>query len=163
MRIVGERWHEGSIRIAQEHIVSQLLTNLLGGMMRIYTPADPEATIMTATLSDDLHEFGILASAILATGAGLGVIHLGASVPAKEVSYAAKRSGADVVLISITSLNDRMLREEQLRTVRATVADRVELWVGVNPPGTALSLKGVRVLRNFEELEREIQRLGGKF
>lgn len=162
MRIVGDRWHEQTIRIAQEHIVSQLLTNLLGAMIRIYASFQPPARIMTATLSDDLHEFGILAAAMLSTGAGLGVTHLGANLPAKEIAYAAKRSRADVVLISITNLQDRMLREEQLRTLRASVATNVEIWVGVNPPNTDLSIKGVRILRNFADLELEIRRVGGK-
>ena len=62
-----------------------------------------------------------------------------------------------------TDFNDRMLREEQLRSLRASVPNNVEVWVGVNPPNTTLQFKGVRVLRNFEDLEREIQRVGGKF
>ena len=103
MRMVGDRWHEEQLRIAQEHLVTQLMSSLLGGMLRIYAPQDPPAVIMTATLSDDLHEFGILAAAILAAGSGLGVIHLGANLPAREISYALKRSKADVVLISITN------------------------------------------------------------
>jgi DNA-binding transcriptional MerR regulator/methylmalonyl-CoA mutase cobalamin-binding subunit len=163
LRIIGERWHEQSLRIAQEHLTSQLLRNLLGGMMRIYAPPHPSSTLLTATFSDDLHEFGILISAILAAGAGLGVLHLGANLPVKELSYATKRSGVDVVLVSITDFNDRMLREEQLRSLRASVPNNVEVWVGVNPPNTTLQFKGVRVLRNFEDLEREIQRVGGKF
>jgi hypothetical protein len=36
----------------------------------------PRVAILTATLSDDLHEFGILAAAILAAGFGLGVVEL---------------------------------------------------------------------------------------
>jgi MerR family transcriptional regulator, light-induced transcriptional regulator len=163
MRMVGNRWHEEQLRIAQEHLVTQLMSSLLGGMLRIYAPQDPPAVIMTATLSDDLHEFGILAAAILAAGSGLGVIHLGANLPAREISYALKRSKADVVLISITNLSDRMLKEEQLRLVCSSTASHAEVWVGLNPPTTDLRLKGIRVLRSFEELEQEIQRRGGRF
>jgi methanogenic corrinoid protein MtbC1 len=163
MRIAGERWHEQRMRIAQEHLMSQLLSNLLGGIMRTYAPAHPPAVVMTATLSDDLHEFGILAGAILAASAGLGVIHLGPSLPAKEVVYAAKRSGTDVVLLSITSPQDRMLRQEQLRSIRTGISKDTELWVGVNPATTSFNVNGIRVLNNFEELEREVQRIGGRF
>ncbi len=163
MRIAGERWHEQRIRIAHEHLMSQLLSNLLGGIMRIYAPVNPPAVLMTATLSDDLHEFGILAAAILAAGAGLGVIHLGPNLPAKEIAYAAKRSRAGVVLLSITNAQDRTLREEQLKIVRAALPAQGDLWVGVNPPDTVLNVRGIRQLKDFSELETELQRIGGRF
>jgi len=157
MRIAGERWHEERMRIAQEHVMSQLLSNLLGSIMRTYAPSDPATVVMTATLSDDLHEFGILAAAILAAGAGLGVVHLGANLPAKEIVYATKRSRADIVLLSVTNPQDRMLREEQLRSIRAGVPRETAVWVGVNPSDTVLNVSGIRVLRDFSELERELQ------
>jgi DNA-binding transcriptional MerR regulator/methylmalonyl-CoA mutase cobalamin-binding subunit len=161
MRITGEKWHEQKLRIAQEHVMSQLLSNLLGGIMRTYAPADPPALIMTATLSSDLHEFGILAAAILAAGMGLGVVHLGPDLPAKEIIYAAKCSAADVVLLSVTNPQDRMLREEQLRSIRAGVSKETAVWAGVNPADAVLNVRGVLLLRNFTELEREFVRIGG--
>jgi len=163
LRTVGELWHEQQLRIAQEHMVSQLLGSLVGGMLRVYAPEHPPATILTATLSDDLHEFGILAAAILAAGAGLGVTHLGPNVPVKEIVFAAKRSGADVVLLSLTNPQDRVLRAEQLRSVRALLPASIEVWAGMNPASVDLGVKGVQTLRDFLELERAIRRLGGRF
>jgi len=160
MRIAGERWHEQRMRIAQEHLMSQLLSTLLGSIIRTYAPLNPPAVILTATLSDDLHEFGILAAAILAAGAGLGVIHLGADLPVKEIVYAAKHSGTSIVLISVTNAEDRTLREEQLRAIRVGVGKNIDVWVGVNPRDTVLNLNGIRILRDFSELERELQRIG---
>ena len=49
MRIVGEHWHEQRMRIAQEHLISQLLGNLLGSIIRIYAPVHSPALLMTAT------------------------------------------------------------------------------------------------------------------
>jgi MerR family transcriptional regulator, light-induced transcriptional regulator len=163
MRVAGDRWHEQRLRVAQEHLLSQLLTALLGGLMRIYAPGDPPALLMTATLSDDHHEFGILAAAMLASGAGLGVIHLGSNLPLKEIAYAAKKSGADVVLLSITNPQDHTLREQQLRSLRAGLANPIEIWAGVNPASTDFQVKGVRLLRDFRDLEQELQRIGGRF
>ncbi|HEY2385060.1 MAG TPA: MerR family transcriptional regulator [Terriglobia bacterium] len=162
MRIVGEQWHEQRLRIAQEHLVSQLLRNLLSGMLRIYSASNPPAVLMTCTLSGDLHEFGILAAAILSAGAGMGVIHLGPNLPANEIAYAAKRSGANIVLLSITTFEDRSIRDQQLRSVRVNLPSNVEVWVGVNPPNLSLGVRGVHILKDFADLEREIQRLGGK-
>jgi MerR family transcriptional regulator, light-induced transcriptional regulator len=163
MRLAGDRWHEQRLRVAQEHLLSQVLTALLGGLMRIYSPGNPPAVLMTATFSDDHHEFGLLAAAMLAAGAGLGVIHLGSNLPLKEIAYAARKSGADVVLLSITNPQDHTLREQQLRSLREGLANRVEIWAGVNPAGTDFQVKGVRLLRNFRNLEQELQRIGGRF
>jgi DNA-binding transcriptional MerR regulator/methylmalonyl-CoA mutase cobalamin-binding subunit len=162
MRIAGERWHEQRLRIAQEHMLSQLLGNLLGGMIRIHARPSPRATILTATLSGDLHCFGLLASAILAAGAGLGVVHLGASLPAKEVIFAARRSEADVVLISVTAPEDILLSREQLKSIRSQIPNTTEVWMGLNPPELDLRLKGIVVLEDFHTLETQLQRVGGK-
>jgi DNA-binding transcriptional MerR regulator/methylmalonyl-CoA mutase cobalamin-binding subunit len=163
MRIVGERWHEQRLRIAQEHLMTQLLGNLLAAMMRTYAPLDPPATILTATLSGDLHEFGVFAAAILAAGAGIGVVHLGADLPAGEIVYAVRRSRADVVLISVTNAQDRILREEQLRSIQKGTGSQTEIWVGLNPPNTVFDVKGIRFLKDFGDLERELLRIGGRF
>jgi DNA-binding transcriptional MerR regulator len=163
LQMVGEQWHDQRLRIAQEHMITQLLSNLLAGMTRIYAPERPPATVLTATLSDDLHGFGILAASILAAGAGLGVIHLGPNLPVKEIVYATKRSGADVVLLSLTNPHDRTLREEQLRRVRSGLPAAVELWIAINPPAANIIVKGARVLTAFEDLERELRRIGGRF
>ena len=142
--------------------MTQLLGNLLGGIIRTYTPIDPPGVILTGTLSDDLHEFGILAGSILAAGAGFGVVHLGPNLPPKEIVYAAKRSNADVVLLSVTNPQDRTLREEQLRSIRAALPKETDVWVGVNPPKTTFSVAGIRLLQDFDALERELQRVGGR-
>ena len=160
MRIAGEQWHEQRLRIAQEHLMSQLLSNLLGSIMRTYATPNPAAVLLTATLSDDLHDFGILAAAILAAGVGFGVVHLGPSLPVKEIVYAAKRSNADVVLLSVTNVQDRMLREQQLRSIRSGISKQTALWVAVNPGHTVLNVNGVRILRSFAELELELHGMG---
>ena len=143
--------------------MSQLLGNLLGGIIRIYAPEHPAASILTATLSDDLHEFGILAASILAAGAGLRVIHLGPNLPTKEVLFAAKRSGANIVLLSLTHVPDWQVRERELRSLRAGLPMNVELWLGVNPSSLDVRVDRARVLRDFRELESSLQRVGGRF
>jgi DNA-binding transcriptional MerR regulator len=163
LRAIGEQWHEQRLHIAQEHMMSQLLTSLLGGMSRIYAPQQPPATVLTATLSDDLHGFGVLAAAILAAGAGLGAIHLGPDLPVTEVVYAARRSGADVVLLSVTFPQDRQLRQEQVRSVRTGIPREVELWVALNPASLEFDVRGVQWIKDFLDLERQLQRIGGRF
>ena len=163
MRIAGERWHEQRMRIAQEHMLSQLLNNLLGSVLRLYAPRNPPATILMATLSGDLHAFGLMASALLAAGSGLGVVHLGASVPSTEIIFAAKRANARVVLASITGPQDELQCREQLRRLRGALPQGVEIWAGVNPGNIDIPVKGILKLADFMALEVQLQRMGGRF
>jgi DNA-binding transcriptional MerR regulator len=167
MRLSGQRWHDQRMRVAQEHMMSQLLGNLLGGMLRLFTPVSPPATVLTAALAGDLHGFGILAAAMLTASAGLGVIHLGPNLPLEEVSFAAKRAGARVVLISLTGSDDFAERASQVASLRSRLPADTELWVAVNPRELAAALKvkrkGVQCIRDFGELEHELKRIGGRF
>jgi hypothetical protein len=40
------------------------------------------------------------------------------------------------------------------------VGKDIDVWVEVNPSGTILNVQGIRVLRDFSELEIELQRVG---
>jgi DNA-binding transcriptional MerR regulator/methylmalonyl-CoA mutase cobalamin-binding subunit len=166
MRLAGQRWHDQRMRVAQEHLLTQLLSNLLGGMLRLYTRSNPPATVLTTTIAGDLHGFGILAAAMLASSAGLGVIHLGPNLPAEEVSYAARRSGSSVVLMSLTGEENLAEGSSQLASVRARLPAETELWVALNPPELVAKIKmmkkrRVKLIVDFVELERELKRVGG--
>ena len=167
MQLAGQRWHDQRMRVAQEHMLTQLLGNLLGGMLRLYTPSNPPATVLTATLSGDLHAFGILAASMLVASAGLGVTDLGPNLPLEEVSYAAKRSNARAVLISITWPENLKECAGQLVALRSRIPANAELWVAVNPASLVSKLnvkrKGIHWIKDFAELEHELKRMGGRF
>jgi methanogenic corrinoid protein MtbC1 len=167
MRLVGERWHDQRLRVSQEHMLTQLLTNLLGGMIRVYASERPPSSLLTATLSNDLHSFGVLAAAMLAAGSGLGVLHLGPNLPPEEIAYAAKRSLARVVLVSVTNAQDPADVSSQLDLIGTRILADTELWIGVNPPEAAADLqverKQVYILKDFMELEHQLKRIGGRF
>ena len=80
MREVGIRWHNGTLAIAQEHLVSQMLRTLLGSMMRLFRPPNPAMTMVLSTPAGESHEFGILAAAMLASLAGVEPVYLGSKL-----------------------------------------------------------------------------------
>src|SRR5579871_5076006 len=41
MSEVGTRWHNGTLAIAQEHLVSEMLRTLLGSLLRLFRPSNP--------------------------------------------------------------------------------------------------------------------------
>jgi DNA-binding transcriptional MerR regulator len=128
MREVGVRWHDGTLTISQEHLVSQMLRNLLGGMMRLFLTSSAAIKMVFAAPAGELHEFGILAGAMLASISGVEPVYLGPNLPSGEIANAADRTGAKVIVLGITVLTETT--SEEVRAIAAALPEAVELWLG---------------------------------
>jgi methanogenic corrinoid protein MtbC1 len=162
MRLVGERWHDGTLSIAQEHMISSILRNLLGGLVRLNTSSNQSQRILFATPSGELHEFGILASAMLAVAEGFEVLYLGSSLPALEIVSAAERTLPRAVVIGIKAAEPTQATIEELRLLAAKLPKTTELWLGgSNVKTTLASIGNARsfALEDFSELGKHLARL----
>ncbi|QOY88899.1 MerR family transcriptional regulator [Paludibaculum fermentans] len=164
MREVGDRWHAGTLSIAQEHMVSSSLRNLLGGLMRLNTPSAPQARILFATPSGEMHEFGILAAAMLAASSGFEAVYLGPNLPAREIIAASERTCPLAIVVAIKTSSSAEEVIEELRLVASQRPMNTELWIGGGEAGQVLpALRSSRLfaLHNFEEFEGHLARLKG--
>jgi len=161
MRIVGNRWHEGSITIAQEHIVTALLTGLLASMLRVYGNPNPAVKVLMATPENEHHGFGILAAAMLAAAKGMGALHLGTNLPANEIVLAARKTRADAVLLGVCGANpDRVIAA--MEEIRKGLRGRIQMWIGGASEERlthAAEQMGWGVLKNFRVFEDELEKL----
>ncbi|MGA3370969.1 MAG: MerR family transcriptional regulator [Terracidiphilus sp.] len=165
MQSVGERWEGGTLSIAQEHMTSSILRNLLGGLVRLGTSSTPSRRILFATPSGELHEFGILAAAMLAVADGFEVLYLGPSLPALEIVAAAERTSPRAVVVGIKASEPTQATFEELRILAVKLPKAVELWLGGSNVKTALSSIGnarTIALEDFSELEEHLARLKGE-
>ena len=118
MDCVGDLWRSGKMRIAEEHLVSEIVRNLLGGFLRFADAPDAAPTILVATPAGQLHEIGALMAAATAVSEGWNVTYLGPNLPAEEIAMAAEQTRARAVALSIVYPSDdpRMPAEmEKLR------------------------------------------------
>ena len=74
---VGDAYHSKTMTVAQEHMTSSLVRNILGALIRMHRVQRAERKLLFTTPAGELHEVGILAAALLASIAGLGIIYLG--------------------------------------------------------------------------------------
>ena len=159
MREVGIRWHSGTLAIAQEHLISQMLRSLLGNMVRLFRVSNVSKRMIFATPAGEPHEFGILASAMLASMAGIEPIYLGADLPALEIAEAALRSRAQVILLGITIMKEST--DNEVRALAAAMPETGELWLGGAHSGDVdlanLGRKTV-LLTDLSAFEMECQR-----
>jgi DNA-binding transcriptional MerR regulator len=164
MRVAGQRWHDGKFAIAQQHMITALLTGLFASLLRLYSPGNPPAKVLMATPENEHHGFGVLAAAMLTAAGGLGAIHLGTNLPAREIVQAARKTRADAVLVGLCALK-ASAAIPALQEIRKGVFPRTHLWLGGadGSTATASSQSGWTVLEDFRALERQLELLGARF
>ena len=166
LKQVGDEWHANRLNIAQEHLLSGAVRSLLGAMVRLYSKEDVSRRLLFATPSGERHEFGILAAAMLAAAGGLGVVYVGADVPARLIVDSAARSGVDVVVLGVIYSGSTRELRKQVSYVIDHLPGRLELWVGGPLPSDVdRTLAGRQIVRlpDFEALERQLVRIGARF
>ncbi len=165
MRTIGRRCHEGKSSIAQEHMLTNLLSALLASLVRTYSPSKPPARVLLATPSNERHAFPTLVAAMLTAVAGLGVIYLGTELPSADIVLATRRSDAHAVVLSISSLPGPETVQD-LAYISRKVSRSTALWLGGAPQlGLDQATEGSRwmVLHDFAALEHQLTALGGRF
>jgi DNA-binding transcriptional MerR regulator/methylmalonyl-CoA mutase cobalamin-binding subunit len=161
MRLVGKQFCSGKLDIAQEHLTSAILRNLLGALVRTYPVRGATSKLLFATPPGELHEFGILAGAMLAAGGGLGIVYLGPNLPPEDIISAAKRSSSQVVVLGTLAANEQL--GNTVKQVLTGLQGRTELWLGGGQAAEitrGIDSPRIVVIRDFEEFERNLQRLG---
>ena len=128
MREIGHRWSCGELSAAGEHLGSTVLRNLLGSLLRVHCAKFNDPRMLFATPENELHEFGILAAALLATTARWDSLYLGPNLPAHEIVRAAERMSARVVVLGVTACCP--MRVEQVRRIAESLPNDTELWCG---------------------------------
>lgn len=166
MRRVGESWFEGRLGIAQEHLASGVLRNLLGSMLRVHAPEEPRLALLFATPPAERHEFGVLAAAMLAAAGGMGAVYLGSDLPGAEIGAAARRTGARAVVLGVMGASGTAELAGALREVAEALPRGVELWVG-GPRNAEVEQAAARAggtfLPGFDAYEEHLLRLGARF
>jgi DNA-binding transcriptional MerR regulator/methylmalonyl-CoA mutase cobalamin-binding subunit len=166
LRQVGEAWREGHLGIAPGHMTSALLRNLLGAVVPLYRRTSPAAKLLFATPVGERHEFGILLSAMLAAGGGLGIVYLGADLPAEEIVIAARKTAPQAVVLGFIGANGTSEALRDLQVIARKLPPRIELWVGgAKTEVLANEINQTRALLidDFEMLEQHLSRLGARF
>ncbi len=130
VREVGEQWHQGRLRIVQEHLttatVRQIMSGLLAGL-----PSDPTAPVfVAATTSGQHHELGAILAAATAAAAGWRAIYLGPDLPGEEVALAATQLHARAIGLSIVFPIDETGTEREFAALASGLGSRIPVLVG---------------------------------
>lgn len=129
---VGQRWHEGTLSIAQEHMFSACVKRIVFSMVNnIYTPTHRRAGILLTTPSGEPHEFGVLMACLIAAVHQYNCYYLGPDLPAEEIVVAAQHLQPNVIVLSLTKTPPEQALIDQLQELAvSTVTTGIPLWIG---------------------------------
>jgi methylmalonyl-CoA mutase cobalamin-binding subunit len=119
LRRVGDEWHAGRVTVAQEHLVSSLVHDIVAENMRSFAARSGGPRVLVATLAGERHAIGTALVGAAAAADGWNVLYLGPDLPATEIADAAAAAGVRVVAVSIVYVEQQRTVIDELRTLRS--------------------------------------------
>ena len=152
---IGDRWADGRLAVASEHLASGVLRAMLGSALQptAFSPQGPR--LVFATPAGERHELGLQMAALTALGAGGNPIYLGAELPADELLGAVVRTDADALALSVVTLSPGTAGRALLE-LREGMADDVCLWVGGAGARELELPAGVEQIDSLDQLEARV-------
>ncbi len=154
---VGALWAQGTLRPAQEHVVSAAVRQVLDWLLGQFAWTPSEPLLVVGTPAGEQHEFGAMLAGVVAADAGWRVLYLGPSLPGAEIALAAERAGAAVVGLSVVAAEPAVALES-VAEVRRRLPAGVLVLVGGRLAGSC-EVDGVTRVPDLETL-REVLTAG---
>ena len=127
---IGDRWREGQVRVAHEHLASVVVRTFVGNLEPAAELPASAPAIVVGTPTGQCHELGALIVAATAASEGWRVIHLGPNLPAEELASAAHQASARAVALSIVYPADDPNVDLELKKLRQSLPQDVAILVG---------------------------------
>jgi len=107
MHEVGEAWRAGTLRVASEHLASQVVIQSLFELRVRRNPRAPDdapvpPTAVVGAMEGDQHHIGALCIRVILERMGWRVVYLGPDVPVEEFSGTQLDQGASLVCVSFS-------------------------------------------------------------
>ncbi len=127
---IGDRWREGSLKVAHEHLATAVIRTFLGSVARSYALPSTAPGLIVTTPAGQLHELGAILVAAAANHHGWRVTYLGPSLPAEEIAGAARQDRARAVGLSIVYPEDDPHLDDELVRLRQLLSPDVAILAG---------------------------------
>jgi DNA-binding transcriptional MerR regulator/methylmalonyl-CoA mutase cobalamin-binding subunit len=154
LKDIGMQWHDGSLRVMNEHVATGVIRTFLGTLLLDLTRPDAYPAAVAATPVRELHEFGALISAVAAAADGWDVKYLGPDIPAEEIVKTAQLVDARAVILSIVMPGKNPLIRSDLAKLSKFLPDNVTLFIGGSGTGDYIDLletTTIKLVNNINE------------
>jgi MerR family transcriptional regulator, light-induced transcriptional regulator len=127
---VGDLWHDGEIRVANEHLATSVIHSFLYKLLESYSVGTSAPLIVSATPRGQEHDLGALIVGVVAASSGWRVVYLGANLPTEEIASAATQLYAKAVALSLVYPKDDPHLSSELKKLHQLLNSEVTLIVG---------------------------------
>lgn len=158
---VGERWHQGAMSPAHEHLASATVRDALAWVLSSLEPPSDAPVIIASTPAGELHEFGAMMASVVAAQAGWRVRYLGPNLPAEVLADCARTTGAKAIALSIVHATENPILKE-VRRLTTLVDSGVSIVVGgqgAHVRATSLAEMDVAVATDASALREHLDAL----
>ena len=159
---VGDLWHDGDIRVANEHLASAVIRSFMTNLLEQHMPSENAPIIISATPRGQDHELGALIVGVIAAAAGWKVIYLGPNLPVEEIAAVTDSLNANLVALSIVFPGDDLQLKKELRHLRQMLPTNVKLIIGGRAADGYLDVLeeiGASVIKDTKKLRNELEAL----
>jgi len=159
---IGELWHDGDIRIANEHLASSVIRLFLSNLVEQNIPSVNAPVIISATPRGQDHELGALIVSVTAAFLGWKAIYLGPNLPEEEIAAVSNSLGAKVVALSIVYPSDDPQLKKDLLNLKKMLPPDVYVIVGGRAAAGYLDILdeiNAVVVSNTKQLKFELNRI----
>jgi MerR family transcriptional regulator, light-induced transcriptional regulator len=159
---IGNLWHDGDIRIANEHLASSVIRLFLSNLIEQNIPSNNAPIIISATPRGQDHELGALIVGVTAAFLGWKVIYLGPNLPEEEIAAVSNSLGAKVVALSLVYPSDDPQLRKDLLNLKKILPENVHIIVGGRAADGYLDILGeinAVVVNNTKQLKLELNKI----
>lgn len=129
MTTVGDRWHEGSFSVAQEHMATEALSSAARDMLRLLDPVSSAPESIVACFADEDHSLPLYGVAFALVQWGYRPVVLGPKTPPSAIRHAVESIQPALVALSV-SITPPAYRARELVDGYAEAAAAVPWMVG---------------------------------
>lgn len=129
LRRVGERWREGTLGPASEHLATGGVRRFLEWFINARSGANGPM-VLVGTPSGQVHELGALLAGASAASEGWRAIPMGPDLPGSEIARAVRRTGAAGVALSVLIGDEEELLMREIGSVVEGVGSGSFVLVG---------------------------------
>ena len=130
LKMIGNQWKSGDIRVSHEHLATEVIKNYLKNIIFLSNISSNSPKIVVTTPKGQIHDVGATLVAATCSLEGWEVVYLGPNLPSEEIAGAVKQNNAQALALSIVyPENDPALLHE-LQNIRELIDSKIVIFAG---------------------------------
>ena len=147
---VGMAWAEGSIGIQQEHLVTEVLEDLLRERRLEFRTVPDRGRVLLCTLPGERHRLGLLMAALAYAAQGISTEMLGVDLPVASIAQAARTLRVDRVAVSLSIQSAGETTRRLLMDLQERLPSGCRLIVGGQGAARTRKIDGVERMMGLD-------------